>query len=317
MAIDRQTAAAAEPDNAQRRSTGRIDALVDLSGGRQALLSVAQPGLAAVLAFGGLPALRVSLVGVIAATAGCLAVFSLNNVLQKRSDAARVPVGAGGVARFAAADVYRGRPPARDTLSLRFSVLWVVSLGVLSAVLAYSLAPLCLVVLGVAVGLDVLYCALRAVTPWKTVVAGAVVGSAGLAGWAAVAPLSLRALTVFGFLALWEIGGRDIAGDLADLDVDRRRGVTSVATVYGLPAAARAACVVSFAALAATITLPMPGGMLNDLALVAGVFVVAWPGAKLWHQPTRAEAAAYVDRVSLYPAAVLAVALLPALAGAL
>ncbi len=57
--------------------------------------------------------------------------------------------------------------------------------------------------------------------------------------------------------------------------------------------------------------------MLNDLALVAGVFVVAWPGAKLWHQPTRAEAAAYFDRASLYPAAVLAVALLPALAGAL
>ena len=165
--------------------------------------------------------------------------------------------------------------------------------------------------------LDVVYGALRSVTAWRTVAAGALVGFGGLAGWAAVAPLSPRALTVFGFLALWEIGGRDIARGLVDVEADRRRGVTTVATVYGPLAAARAACVVGFAALAATVTLPMTGGSLNDLALVAGVFVVAWPGAKLWHEPTSAEAAAYVDRVSLYPAAVLLVALLPALARAL
>jgi 4-hydroxybenzoate polyprenyltransferase len=318
LAIDRQTAAAAEKDDVvERRGVGRAAALIDLSRGRQAFLSVAQPGLAAVLALGGLPSLRVSLTGVVAATAGYLAVFSLNNLLERRFDAAAARVGARRAARFGGDGIHLRRPPAGDELGLRFSVLWIVSLGTLSAVLAYTLAPLCLVVVGVAVALDLVYGALRAVTPWKTVVAGAVVGLAGLAGWAAVAPLSLRALTVFGFLALWEIGGRDIAGDLADVDIDRRRGVTSFATVYGPPAAARAVCVVGFATLAATITLPMPGGMLNDLALVAGVFVVAWPGAKLWHQPTSAEAAAYFDRVSLYPAAVLAVALLPALAGAL
>ena len=82
-------------------------------------------------------------------------------------------------------------------------------------------------------------------------------------------------------------------------------------------AAARAACVVGFAALAATVTLPMTGGSLNDLAVVAGVFVVAWPGARLWYEPTSAEAAAYLGRVSFYPAAVLLVALLPVLVRAL
>lgn len=316
MAIDRQTAAAAEHgDVVERRRAGRLAALIDLSRGRQAILSVAQPGLAAVLALGGLPGLRVALVGVVAATAGFLAVFSLNNVLESCFDAVATRA-AGKAARFGA-DVRYPRSPARDQLSLRLAVLWVVGLGALSAVLAYTLTPLCLLVVGVAVVLDVVYCALRSVTAWKTVVAGVVVGFSGLAGWAAVAPLSLRALTVFGFLALWEIGGRDIASDLVDVDIDRRRGATTVATVYGPATAARAACVVGFVALAVTITLPMSGGMLNDLALVAGVFVVAWPGAKLWHQPTSTEAAAYLDRASLYPAAVLAVALLPALVGAL
>ena len=93
--------------------------------------------------------------------------------------------------------------------------------------------------------------------------------------------------------------------------------MTTVATVHGPYAAARAVCVVGFAALAATVTLPMTGGSLNDLAVVAGVFVVAWPGARLWHEPTSAEAAAYLGRVSFYPAAVLLVALLPVLVRAL
>ena len=78
-------------------------------------------------------------------------------------------------------------------------------------------------------------------------------------------------------------------------------------------AAARAACVLSFAALVATIALPMTAGMVNNLALAVGVVIVALPGAQLWHRPTSAEAVAFLGRVSLYPAAVLLVALLPAM----
>ena len=147
--------------------------------------------------------------------------------------------------------------------------------------LAYTLAPICLLLFGAAVALEVVYCALRAVTPWKTVVSGVMVGLGGVAGWAAVAPLSWRVLSVFGFLALWEIGGRNIANDLADVDADRSVGVKTVATVYGPAVAARAACIVGYATLASTVTLPMTAGLLSDLALGAGVLIVAWPGAKL------------------------------------
>lgn len=270
-----------------------------------------------MLALGGLPSLRVVVVGPVAAAAGCLAVFSLNDLLERHVAAVSSPVGAGGAARRVAAGGRRRRALACGEHGPRLSLAWVLSLGALAAALAYTLAPLCLLLFGMAVALDIAYCALRPVTAWKTLVAGAMVGFGGLAGWAAVAPLSPRALTVFGFLALWEIGGRDIARDLVDLDADRHRGVITVATVHGPRAAARAACVVGFAALAATVTLPMTGGSLNDLAVVAGVFIVAWPGARLWHEPTSAEAAAYLGRVSFYPAAVLLVALLPVLVRAL
>lgn len=275
-----------------------------------------------MLAAGALPSLRVALVGSVAAAAGFLAVFSLNDLLARR----RAPAGslrvvtavaAGGAARRVAAGGRRRGEPVRGGRSRRLAVVSILSLAGLAAALAFSLAPLCLLLFGVAVALDLVYVALRSLPAWKTLVAGAMAGFGGLAGWAAVAPLSWRALTVFGFLALWEIGGRDIPRGLVGLEADRRRGVTTVATVYGPQAAARAACIVGFAALAATVTLPMTGGSLNDLAVVAGVFVVAWPGAKLWHEPTSAEAAAYLDRVTFYPAAVLLVALLPALVRAL
>ena len=320
MAIDRQTAAAAEQnDVVERRSAGRFAALIDLSRGHDAVLSLAQPALGAVLAVGGVPGLRVSLVGLAAAICGFLAVFALNGLLDRRFERAPgTPAGiARGVPRRPRAVAERRRPLASAAPGPRLVIVWVVSLGVLCGVLTATLSPLCLAFVCVAVALDVVYCALRAVTAWKTLVAGIAVGLVGLAGWTAAAPLSWRALTVFGFLALWEIGGRDIARDLVDVDADRRRGATTVATVYGTASAARAACVLGFATLGATITLPMPGGMLNDLALGTGILLVAWPGAKLWHEPTSAEAASYVDWVRLYPAAVLAVALLPALAGAL
>jgi 4-hydroxybenzoate polyprenyltransferase len=292
-------------------------ALADLTRTRQAFLSVAQPGLGAVLAVGGLPSLRISLVGLIAAAAGFLAVYMLSDVFDRRADAAAPRAGKGEVAAFDGDTAIARHHRAHGGLSLRFSLVWVVSLGALCALLAYTLAPVCLLFFGAAVALEIVYCALRTVTPWKTVVSGVMVGLGGVAGWAAAAPLSWRALGVFVFLALWQIGGRNIAGDLADVESGRSVGATTVATVYGPVVAARAACVVGFVTLASVVILPMSGGLLSDLALVAGIFVVAWPGAKLWYCPTSDEAASYLDQASLYPAAVLLVALLPTLFGVL
>ena len=105
---------------------------------------------------------------------------------------------------------------------------------------------------------QVVYCALRSVTCWKTVLSGVMVGFGGLAGWAAVAPLRLSALSLFAFLAFWEIGGRNIVNDLSDLDSDERVGIRTVASVRGEAAAARAAAAVAAACLVSTAFLPMP-----------------------------------------------------------
>ncbi len=314
--IQGEASATVEGGRRPRSRGGRFAAVFDLSRGRQAFLSIAQPGLGAVLALGALPSWRVAGLGLAAATAGFLAVFSLNDVLDRRVDAASLEAGKGEVSGYDIDTAFERHPLARGDLSLAFSLAWVCGLAIVGGVLAWILQPLCLALFAGAVALEVLYCRLRSVTLYKTIVSGVMVGLGGLAGWAATGSLSPRALTLFLFLALWEIGGRNIANDLADVESDSRVGIKTVATVHGPVAAARAACVVGFAALAATALLPM-SGLLADVGLCFGLLVIAWPGAKLWHHPSSAEAASYFNWASLYPAVLLAIVVAPLLGAAI
>ena len=267
------------------------------------------PGLGAVLAARGLPSAGVALLGVVAAVAGAYAILALNDMLTERP-AGLVLVGAD---RRVARRAHSWR--AADQERPRLAVAAIAALALLCAALAYVLAPVCLLLVAVAAALHVARCLARSAGV-AVVAFGAACGVAGLAGWAGVAPISPRALPLVAFLGLWGAGCR-IAGDLAHFDAyGGRRGATIAAT-RGPITAARAGCVVGFATLAAAITLPMGGAMLNDIAVVLGVIVVAWPGARLWYRPSRAEAAAYQHSALVYPAVVLLVALAPTLARAL
>lgn len=282
-------------------------ALFDLSRGKQALLTIAQPALGVVLAGGGLPSARVIAIGLPAAAAGSFAMYGLNDLLDRRVDA--TAVAAGNVRPEGDMDTTVVRHPlAHGVVSLRASVLWVAGLAAVAAVGVAFLDPLCLVFFAAAVALQALYCALRSVTCWKTLAEGAMEGCGGLAGWVAVAPLGRGALAVFAFLALWEIGGRNIAHDLSDLDSDRSLGLRTVAVVYGPKAAAGVTAGAAAATLAAVALLPMPlPGVL--LALAFGVWALALPALALLRSPTPAQALAYFNRGSLYPDLVLAAAL--------
>lgn len=59
---------------------------LDLARSRSALLSVSEPVLGAILAIGTIPSLRVCLLGLLAALAGYLCVYSLNDLLDLRAD---------------------------------------------------------------------------------------------------------------------------------------------------------------------------------------------------------------------------------------
>jgi 4-hydroxybenzoate polyprenyltransferase len=302
--IARLAATGTPPIVAPPRSVATAQSLFDLSRGRQATLSIAQPGLAAVLAAGGLPAGRVVGIGLVAAWAGFLAVFSLNDVLDRRVDAAALRAGKAVVDGYDLDAAFLRHPLAQGALSLRLSLAWIAGLALLAAVGAWLLGPLCLAFFAAAVALEVVYCGLRSVTWTKTIVSGVMVGLGGIAGWAAVAPLSRRALPVFAFLALWEIGCRNLANDLADLGPDLAVGIRSVATTFGPVVAARATAAVAAVVLLSVAFLGLETAALA-LALVSGAALVAWPAVVLARQPTSARAGWYFNLASLYPVAVL------------
>jgi len=270
---------------------------------------VGVPGLGAVLAVRGLPSAGDMLVGVVAAAAGAYAILALNDVLTERA-VALVGVGAG---ERTARRAHPWRATGRERP--RVAVAVIAALAVLCAVLAYALSPVCLLLVAAAAGLYVARCLARSAGV-AVVAFGAACGVTGLAGWAGVATISLRALPLVVFLGLWGASCR-IADDLAHFDAGGDHGAATIATAHGPVTAARAGCVVGFATLAAAITLPMGGAMLNDIAVVLGVIVVAWPGARLWYRPSRAEAAAYHQSALVYPALVLLVAIAPTLGRAL
>lgn len=278
--------------------------LFDLSRGRQALLSIAQPGLAAVLAAGGLPGMRATAIGLAAAWAGFFAVFSLNDVLDRRVDAAALRAGEEIADGYDLDIAFLRHPLAQGELSLRVSLAWVVVLAAFATLGAWVLDPLCLLVFGVAAALEVLYCSLRQVTWAKTIVSGVMVGAGALAGWVAVAPLSWRAAPVAVFLGLWEIGGRNLANDLADLTADASVGIRTVATTFGARAAARANLLVAIPVVAVVGLLGLGPAALAG-SLLCGLWLVVWPALWLAVEKTSSRAGWYFNRASLYPMAVL------------
>ena len=290
-----------------------VEAVFDLSRGRQAILSVAQPALGALLAIGHLPTTRVMVLGLAAASAGYLAVFSLNDVLDVNVDASVLDGGSAEVDGYDIDTVFHRHPLARGDLSRSFSIAWVAGLGAVSAALSYLLAPLCLALFAAAVALEVLYCGLRSVTWLKTIVSGLMVGVGGLAGWAAVAPITSAVTPFFIFLALWEIGGRNLPNDLADLAADRAVGLTTVATVFGERVSATATAWVAGGTLVALTLLGQPLVVVL-VSLGLGVWAMGVPALALVRTPTSEQAALYFNRASLLPALMFAASLVGVLA---
>ncbi len=284
-------------------------AIFDLSRGRQALLSVAQPALGAVIALGGLPSPSQMVLGLVAAGTGFLAVFSLNDVLDRRVDSRALVAGKDNVTGFDMDTAFSRHPLARGDLSLSEAAVWVGGLAAISAVCAYLLAPLCLALFALAVGLEVVYCGLRSVTWTKTIISGAMVGVGGLAGWAAVAPIDARAVSIFAFLALWEIAGRNLPNDLSDIEADVKTGIRTVATVFGEQTSASATLAGALATVVALALLPIPFAAAV-LAAALGMWAMAAPALALARAPEPERAAAYFNRASLLPALVLPVVIL-------
>lgn len=278
---------------------------IDMSRSRSALLSIGEPVLGVLLAAGGIPRLRVILLGLLAAGAGYLCVYSLNDLLDLSVDREEVR-GPNGVIEWNPEvrhmDVSTLRHPvAAGALSVGAGIAWVSALGVVGVVAAYFLRPLCAILFVACALLQVLYCSLKRRTWLKIIPAGVMVGLGALAGWFAVGHATWGALAFFVLLVSWEIFGRNLSNDLADLSHDKPFGITTVATVHG-PRAATTAIVVG-ACCMPFLGLLQTGPVSTRVALaVVAAGTITLPAFRLRNRGGETAAQIYFNRASYFPA---------------
>lgn len=263
------------------------------------------------IAISALPSARVMTLGLIAATAGNFAVYSLNDILDHRVDRRSLEFGKAERDASDFAVAVRKHPLAWGDISLAVSITWVASLGLTAAVIAYVLNPACLAAFGGCVALEVTYCALRKLTWMKTFLSGAMVSLGALAGLLAVAPLDTRAIYLFAFLALWEIYGRNFSNDLADVKSDSSVGIKTVATTFGNKTSAYSILLGAAATIMFPLVMPMPW-LSRIIAVAIGVPTMLLPAIELAKEPTSERSGAYFNKASYYPVYFL-VTLLPLL----
>ncbi|HEY5528164.1 MAG TPA: UbiA prenyltransferase family protein [Thermoleophilia bacterium] len=285
-----------------RVAGGRASLLFDFSHSRQAVLSVAQPALGALLAQSGFPSLRIIGLGLVASTAGMLCVYAANDLLDLRIDREAVrSMTSPKVAEGYDIDVVAVRHPvALGVLSTRLAIAWVVGLGLVALGFAFWIRPGCAYIFAGCVCLEALYCALKRRTWLKTIPGGTMVGLGALAGWYAVRDFDLYALAFFFLLTFWEIFGRNVTNDLADMSHDAPLGIKTLATVHGPKWSARVS-LGGTTAILVVAALQQGGIFLRLLLVVAAAWSMTLPALGLVRSPEEETAQRVFNRASLFP----------------
>lgn len=281
------------------------------------LLDMCTPAFAALLWIGAFPPVEVILIGLLTTFAGYTAVYALNDVVDYRVDKEKAAAGVLAAASCDIDGVIVRHPMAQGLLSLPEGLAWVLSWAAVALVGAFLLNPVCVAIFLGSSALEAAYCRLWRVSPYRTLVSGAVKTSGAMAAVFAVDPDPSAAFLIALFLSLffWEIGGQNIPNDLTDLEEDRRLQARTLPVHFGV----ERAVIIAGVALAAAVVLnvivfqlsPLPHGSLFALlALTASCYLLIWPGLRLFHCRERSLAMALFNRASYYPAAMLALVLI-------
>jgi 4-hydroxybenzoate polyprenyltransferase len=281
------------------------------------LLDMCTPAFAALLWLGAPPPFEVILVGLLTTFAGYTAVYALNDLVDYHVD--REKAAAGGLA--AAGSDLDGlivrHPMAQGLLSFREGLTWALFWSAVALIGAFILNPVCVFIFTGGCAFEAVYCRLWRVSPYRTLVSGAVKTSGAMAAVFAVDPHPSPLFLAVLFLALflWEIGGQNIPNDLTDLQEDRQMQARTIPIRFGV----QRAVLVAGASLAAAMVLmvavfiasPLPHSVVFALlSLAASCYLLIGPGMRLVRDKDRDAAMHLFNRASYYPPAVLVIVLL-------
>lgn len=296
----------------------RLKLFFALSRTPHGVIDMAAPALAALLCLGHFPPLPVVAVGMITVFAGYTAVYTLNDLVDLRTDRRKVDIG-GCSDDDTCLDmdgVMMRHPMAKGALSFRAGLSWALAWTLVAVAGAYWLNPVCLYLFLAGCLLEGLYCKLLQVTPLRALINGAVKTLGSVAAVFAVdpAPSPLFLLALFAWLFTWEIGGQNIPNDWTDIEEDRRFDAQTIPVRLGR----RRATMLIVAALVATLFLnifllwvsPLTFGILPLIVVVAvNVLLLLHPALQLAEKQQREMAMALFNKASYYPLAMLGIVL--------
>jgi 4-hydroxybenzoate polyprenyltransferase len=294
----------------------RLKLFLALSRTPHGLLDLATPGLAALLCLGGFPPAKVILLGLITVFAGYTAVYALNDLVDYRTDIAKIMAGREIEAGYLDGVMVR-HPMAQGLLSFWEGLAWGLAWTAVALVGAYLLNPVCALIFIAGAVLETVYCLMLRVSHWRTLVSGVVKTLGGIAAAFAVNPRPSPVFLVLLFLWIfsWEIGGQNVPNDWHDLEEDLRWQAQTVPVRYGAEGSVK----VIMACLTATVILlpllqtasPLPfSGYLKFLSLAAGVVLLIVPAWRLYLAQERSRATALFNYASYYPLVILLLTLL-------
>jgi len=280
------------------------------------LLDMCTPAFAALLALGAFPPIEIILIGLVTTFAGYTAVYALNDVIDYRVDREKVSSGILAAAGCDLDGVIVRHPMAQGLLSFSEGVWWAAGWAAVAFAGAFILNPVCVGIFLGGCALEAIYCRLWRVSPFRTLVSGAVKTSGAMAAVFAVDPhpSAVFLIPLFLMLFFWELGGQNIPNDLSDLEEDRRLQARTLPVHCGVERAVGIAA----AALAGTLVLSVATVQLSRLphasffallALAASCYLLVKPGLRLFQTKDRATAMQLFNQASYYPAAMLAVVL--------
>ena len=300
----------------QKPTLHRLKLFLALSRTPHGLLDLATPGLAALLCLGGFPPLGVTVLGLITVFAGYTAVYALNDVVDYRTDKAKI--GEGGLTGEGYLDgVMVRHPMAQGLLSFKEGLTWALAWAALALTGAYLLNPVCALFFILGCILEAVYCFMLEISHWRTLVSGVVKSLGGLAAVFAVNPNPSPLFLILLFLVIffWEIGGQNVPADWHDLEADRRWHANTVPVRYGLEGSCK--IILGSLILAAILLLPLMVASplrfpwwLMALAMGAGVFLLIIPAVHLCQNRERSQATVLFNKASYFPSAVLLITVL-------
>mgnify|MGYP001823560134 CR=1 FL=1 len=274
------------------------------------------PCMAALLWLGAFPTMGIITIGLITVFAGYTAVYALNDVIGYRSDRAKLQAGGfEGAAHTSDIDALLVRHPmAQGLISVPAGLAWAIGWGIVAAIGAYWLNPVCLFIFGAGCLLEAVYCLLWRVSPYRTLVSGAVKSAGAIAAVFAVdsAPSLFFLVALFLVIFFWEIGGQNAPNDWTDIEEDQRFGARTIPVALGLKRTRDIILGTLLLAVLSSLALFLLsqtgfGPVFYLITLATGVYLLMWPAWVLYDSERKTDAMRLFNRASYFPLALFAI----------